>query len=220
MRKLTLTLLAVLFVAASCGGDSDDSSSGGSLEDWCGLANEFDSVGDSFDAIDPTDPDAVRDVFEQADDALGRIRSAAPDAISDDVNTFVDAFGELSSAIADADYNLFDADLSVIEEAGDRVDTASASIEAFNQSECGIEGDSDDESDDDSGDDSDFDPAAGTLREQLVDTFIQQGFTPDEASCIAENADLGAVAGGDTASLLEVFESCGIDLSRLAELGG
>ncbi len=67
-----------------------------------------------------------------------------------------------------------------------------------------------------------FDPAGGTLREQMVAQFESIGLSSDEASCIASNLDFNdpAVQSGDIASMLSVFEECGIGIDRLAELGG
>jgi hypothetical protein len=221
MRIVTSALLSLLLLVAACGGDSDDdagSAGGGSVEEWCAFATDFEALGDEFDTIDPSDPDAIRTLFERADEALDRARNAAPSEISSEVGAFADSFAELGDAFEEVDFNIFDLDLSTVEDLTAAGDEANDTIEAFNERECGIEADDDEGSDE--GSDDDFDPSAGTLREQLVDTFVAQGFTQEEASCIADTADLQLVASGDTSSLLQVFEDCGIDLTRLAELGG
>ncbi|MEO1060104.1 MAG: hypothetical protein AAFZ07_01710 [Actinomycetota bacterium] len=222
MRTALLLFASLALVLVSCG-DSDDGGSSASAEDWCSLSADFEAIGDDFDALEPTDPDSIRALFDRAAEFLDRARASAPDEISDDVDTFADAFGELDSALRDADFNLLDADLSVLEEAGDRVSGADDSIQAYNERECGIEADPEepDEGDDEGSDegDSDFDPSAGSLRDQLVTQFTNQGFSEAEATCLADNLDPSMLDGNESA-VLAIFEQCDIDLSRLAELFG
>ena len=225
MRNALLLLVPFVLVVAACG-DSDESG-GGSAESWCPLATDFEAIGDDLDALGPGDPDALRDAFNRGSALLEQAEGAAPAEISDDVSTFVAAFGELDSALRDADFDLFDVDLSALEEAGERVDSSQDAIDAYNERECGIEADSDDDTDgSDDGDESDdsddggFDPSAGSLREQLVTTFVDQGFSQDEAECSAEGVDPAVLAEGDESAILGVFDQCGIDLSRIAELAG
>jgi hypothetical protein len=52
--------------------------------------------------------------------------------------------------------------------------------------------------------------------------FEQMGLTAEEASCLADNLDISQLSGGgtpDTSQILNLFTECGIDLSRLAEIG-
>ena len=218
MRRALLLFVPLALVVAACG-DSDDGASSAPAEDWCGLAAEFEAVGDGFDALEPSDPDGIRDLFDGASALLDRARASAPEEISDDVDTFADGFGELDSALRDVDFNIFDVDLSVLEDSGDRIDAANDAIEAYNERECGIAPEPDD-ADDDADDESDFDPSAGSVREQLADQFVQQGFSEGEATCLAESIDPAMLQEGDQTAILEIFDTCDIDIARLAELFG
>lgn len=217
MRRALLLFVPLVLLAAACG-DSDETSSA-SAEDWCDLATEFEAVGASFDTLDPSNPDGIRDLFDGAADLLDRARASAPSEISDDVNTFADGFDQLDSTLRDADFNIFDVDLGVLEENSEQIDAANESIEAYNEAECGIASDSDDEDDADD-DDSDFDPSAGSVREQLADQFVGQGFSEGEATCLAESIDPTMLQDGDQTAILEIFDTCDIDIARLAELFG
>ncbi len=210
MRRALLLFVPLVLLAAACG-DSDES--GASAEDWCDLAREVEAL--DFESVDPTDPEALRTFFDDAGAVMGRIRASAPDEISDAANTFADQFEALTDAVREADFNFFDADLSAIED----IESSGDAIEAYNERECGIESDSDDTDDEDS-DDGDFDPSAGSVREQLAAQFVQQGFSEDEANCLAESLDPAMLQDGDQSAVLEIFDACDIDIARLAELFG
>lgn len=69
------------------------------------------------------------------------------------------------------------------------------------------------------------DSVAQLFVQQLVTEFENQGFTPDEAQCMAEAYDLEEILSGnfdpmDEAGTFVIFEECGISAQRLAEVGG
>ncbi|MCU0259720.1 MAG: hypothetical protein MUE78_01750 [Ilumatobacteraceae bacterium] len=244
-RRLTLLLTIPLLAVAACGGDDGGSAS---TEDWCDLAREVESTFDEGDAVDFTDPAAVEEQFRSSVEVLQRAADAAPEEISDDVQTTVEAFEELVGLLEDADFDFLAIDQAAFEEIGVRAEEASANIEEFNETECGIpasgssdeSGSSDDTvaddstgddstGDDSSGDDSTGDdsssgtlPESGSIRDMLVQQFTAIGLTEEEATCIADKVDINdpAMTSGDPTAMLDLFEECGIDMARLAELGG
>ena len=64
--------------------------------------------------------------------------------------------------------------------------------------------------------------AAGPLRDQFVSYLIGCGFAPAEGGCLFDHLDFDdpAVLAGDTDAMLPAFQACGIDASRMAEIGG
>jgi hypothetical protein len=114
-----------------------------------------------------------------------------------------------------ADYDILNADLSVLDEDG-AGQVATENISTYNEQVCGI-ADDDDSSDDGSG----FETGAGTIREQAVAELVNSGFTQAEAECVFDSFDFtDPDLGSDPSAMIEVFDECGIDLARLAELGG
>jgi hypothetical protein len=223
MKSIAVALGVVMLGA--CGGDDDDSSSGGSADDWCavlGLGAEGDAIFSSLATADPATLEAGMDRIEEL---VPQLESAAPAAISDDVAYLAQYTKELNDNLAAAGYVIFDADLSFADPA--ELDEVQSNLDTYSKEECGQPfGDDDsadgDEEAEDSGNDADFDPGAGTIREQLVQQFITIGFTQQEAECIADGVDPTdeSILSGDEAAIIELFEVCEIPLSRLAELGG
>jgi hypothetical protein len=245
MRRMMLAAVPLVVLATSCGGGD----SGGSTADWCDLATEIEATSDGLDNIDFTDPDAVKAAFETFSSQLDEAKSAAPSEIKDAVAESATAISAVIDELKKVDYKFLELDQATIEELGTANQEASDKIEAFNKEECGIDPDadssgSDDSSDDSSGSgdssddtsadsgtgdttaddaDSSLPDAGGTLGDSMAALFVQQGFTQDEADCIVDNLDLTTInsaADLDQSKMLELFETCGMDLERLAELGG
>ena len=215
------------FVVASCGGDD---SSGATAESWCDFADESDVVDDVFDTLGD-DPAQIEPGLKRVEGFVQRLEDEAPSEIAADAKVLADGTQMLIDAFADADYQLLDADLSFMSdsELEAQLDEAGDNIDAYTERECGRPFGDDSNSDDaeadaeGEADDTDtFDPANGTLREQLIVQFESIGLNNDEATCIADNLDFSdpAVQSGDIGAMLGVFEDCGIGLDRLAELGG
>lgn len=159
---------------------------------------------------------------------MKQLPKEAPPEIAEDATTIADGAQLLIDAFASADFDIADADLSFMSdsELEANLDAAGERIDVYTQSECGRPFGEDDAAPDsdpseDGGSDSDFDPAGGTLRDQLIAQFESIGLTNEESSCIAANLDFSdpAVQSGDVAAMLDVFGECGIGLERLAELG-
>jgi hypothetical protein len=87
MRRLVAGVaVAVLLMAAGCGGD-DDSTSSESIEEFC---DGFNDVNERFSDIDVTDPDAL-------ENALDMLRELdPPEEIADEYQTVLDGFQRLS----------------------------------------------------------------------------------------------------------------------------
>ena len=64
-----------------------------------------------------------------------------------------------------------------------------------------------------------FDPN-GSLRDQFVTYLVGCGFSQSEATCLFEHLDFAdpAVVAGDPDAMLPAFESCNIDVKRMAEI--
>jgi hypothetical protein len=230
--RLIVGTAAMALIASACGGDS---SGGGTAESWCDFANESDVVDDIFDSLG-ADPAATEAGLKQVEGFVKRLPNEAPPEIADDAKVLAEGTQMLIDAFAKADYNIADADLSFMADAEleTRLDAAGDNMDAYTQKECGrpfgsgsSDGtDADPDADivtdtNDSSDPGDFDPANGTLRDQLIAQFESIGLANDEATCIAGNLDFAdpAVQSGDIAAMLDVFTECGIDIARLAELG-
>ena len=59
------------------------------------------------------------------------------------------------------------------------------------------------------------------LREQFVDYLAACGFTQPEAACLFDHLDFEdpAVLAGDPDAMVPAFETCRIDVDRMAEIG-
>jgi hypothetical protein len=246
MKSRALLLVFALVVAA-CGGDDDTAGdtavtvagttepatdepateggefSGDPSSAWCVAARDIEASTDELDALDFSDPTAVEEAFRTIVGKIEAVADDAPEEIRDDVRTSLDSFKAIDEALADVDYNFFDLDLTVLEDLNTEAEAAGDRIERYNADVCGIEPSTTDDTGDggdDAGDDG-FDPGAGTIREQALAELLAVGFTEDEANCIFDNFDFSSgnpVA--DPTALAAIFETCGIDPARLAELGG
>jgi len=225
LTKLTAVTLGLAVLGTACG---DDSSSGGSVESWCDLmgpANEVEAIFDSFETLDP---DALKAGLDEVEEVNNQLVAAAPDEIKDDARTLNEYTEGLITSVRDADYVLFDADLSFLGGEAEQaaLEEANVNLDTYSIENCGQAFGSDDtDSGGDTetgGDDADFDPEAGTIRDQLVSQFVAIGFTQHEAECMADGVDPTdeSILSGDQDAILGLFDACGIPLSRLAELGG
>lgn len=233
MRALAMVLGALVFIAAC--GDSDGGVAG-TGSSWCDLMRELDSS-DPFEDLDnaalPTAAD-LEAAFELTASLLDDVRSAAPSEISSDVNVFADAFEDAISLFGEADYDFLNIDPSderflALDSA--EVAAANANVEAYNETECGIAADSGSGVDDgpdttiggaDDGDDDLDIPGEGTIGERFVQQLTDNGFTQTEAECLldglAPTLSDGEAPAAD--NLFAMFEECGIDLARIADIGG
>lgn len=175
---------------------------------WCESARRLSAASSVMDAVDPTDAEAVE---EAVTEMLAEAELAAPDAppeIAADVEAALASFREIDAALAAVDYDLLRADLSGI--ADDQ--GSSERVDAYNVEICGLEPDVDAGATTGS----EFDPRAGPIRDQLIDTFVARGFSPEEAGCIVDNVDVtDAEQMRDEQVVLELITACEIDLERL-----
>ena len=176
--------------------------------EWCVSARRLAAASSVTDAVDPTDPEAVE---EAVTEMLAEAEAAAPLAppeIAADVEAALVSFREIEAALAAVDFDLLRADLSgVADDQG-----PSERVDAYNVEVCGLEPAADDET----AGASEFDPAAGPIRDQLIATFVDRGFTAEEAGCIIDNIDVtDAQQMGDEQVLVDLIETCGIDLEQL-----
>ncbi|MAT04184.1 MAG: hypothetical protein CL424_03960 [Acidimicrobiaceae bacterium] len=186
--------------------------------DWCAVAVDVDALSDQSDLVDYTDPAAVEEYLDELIPALESAAEQAPDEIADAVSTSAEISVQLRDALAAADYDMLLADLSLIDERDDERSAAQEAIRTFNSEQCGIEFDEDDELDD--ADDDDFSFSDGSLRDQFIGQLVGSGFTEEEAACIFGEMDFSASASMDDPDvLLPIFETCGIDVDRLEEIG-
>ena len=200
-----------------------DSSETGSSGAWCGALDLSDEGDEIFQSLSTASNDELEGGLQRVEEITLALESAAPAAIADDVSFLSDYTEQLAAALVAADYDILDADLSGLDL--ERLDEVQSNLDAFTESACGRPFGGNSSGDDgttESGTDDSFDPAAGTLREQLVEQFLALGLTPREAECLVAEADLTdeALLFGDEAATLALFEACDIPLSRLAELGG
>lgn len=246
MKSRALSLAVFALVLSGCGGDDDagadtvdeepadgDAStdepadgsgdepefSGDASSPWCLAARDIEASTDELDLVDYSDPAAIEDAFSSIVGKIEGVVGLAPDEIRADLEVSLDGFRAVNAALAEVDYNFFELDLTVLEELDESVEVANERIGRYNAEVCGIE--MSDDLDDATDAPGDFDPGEGTIREQAVAELVATGFTEDEANCIFDNFDFGA--GGtalEPSAMIGIFETCGIDLERIAELGG
>ena len=183
--------------------------------EWCVSARRIAAASSVMDAVDPTDPAAVEAAVT---DMLAEAEAAAPLAppeIAADVEAALVTFREIDAALAAVEYDLLRADLAgVADDQG-----PSERVDAYNVDVCGLEPDAGAVAGGDAG--TGFDPGAGPIRDQLIDSFVERGFTAEEAGCIVDNVDVtDAEQMRDEQALSELIETCGIDLERLTGTSG
>ncbi len=197
------------------GGDGGDTPIGGG--DWCDFARQVDAANDDLDF--ESSPEALEAAFTEFNGLLNEARARAPGEISDAVDRAADAFNVLEGELRSVNFDLFELDLAAFSELDTpELQEATDAIDIYNERECGIPREEDPF--DDPGDDEPL-PTDGTVRDAIVEGFVQGGFTQEEAECLADNVTLEELSNAeDPEQLFEIFERCGISLDRLAELGG
>jgi hypothetical protein len=211
MRKLLIVASVVALgpAVAACGGGD-----GGSAEAWCDLAREVEDAPDPFGGDETPSPETMKAAFTDLLDVFERAEKAAPDEIKDDVTTSLNAFREFNDALAAADYNFLDIDLSSIQQVMNDAEAAGDRIEAYNARECGIEPSTSDSVADDS---SDGTLPQGSVRDLIMQQFIELGLTEEQATCVADNVDETAFGGDeiDPSQMMDLFSQCGVDPTQL-----
>lgn len=185
------------------------------MADWCALAVAIEEVDDLGDELSPTDPSAVEEYFALFLPLLGEAVGIAPSEIADAVRTSNEIANEANDALAAVDYDLLALDLSVITARDAENEAATDAIEAFNEEQCGIPRDADE----DGSADDELLLDQGSLRDQFVASLVDAGFTDDEAACIFGEIDFASAPSlEDPAVISAIFDTCDISLERLAEI--
>ena len=205
--------------------DVDDTGSvfaGDPGSDWCVAARDIEVLSNALDTenLNFADPAAVESAYTALLDAVDDARGLAPSEIAADVETTYNGFSQLADALAAVDWNFLDADLSIIDELDAEMTAAGDRVGDYNEQVCGIAQDDDDDIEAADGGD-DFDPSAGTPREQMAAGLVALGFTVEEADCIVRNVDIAMYLETEDDNLIvEAFDACEIPASRLVEVGG
>jgi hypothetical protein len=189
--------------------------------DWCVASRELDRESAAFDEVLFADPDILEAALIEMVAMYEAAALLAPPELVDDVAVSLSTIRQFQAALMAAEYDFVNADLSALD-GDDANQIANDHIETYNEQVCGIVTDDDGAPEDgvDAGE-NDFDAAFGTVREQAIAELVDNGFTEQEASCVFDGFDFtDPDVGDDTNAILGVFESCDIDLTRLAELGG
>ncbi len=231
MRAMRLLVLPALVLGGvACGSDGGNSSAA-----WCDLAENVQEASDDFDALEPTDPEAVEQVFEDFRDQLDEAVDAAPDEIKDAVETASEGINELYDMLRDVDFNFLELDTEQLEELtrfGEEQEEAANEIETYNEEECGIEpsdsGGSEDEtvttdgSTDEETVTSDLPGADGSVPgiPGMAEIFADLGLDDDQAACLAENSTaLSEMDPENPMEMFDILEECGISMEELINIG-
>lgn len=203
--KIGVSMLMVAALAA-CG------SGGSSADDWCEFGEQIAEQDLLLANADLSDPVDIEATFSTLRDRYGTAVRAAPDEIRADVETVKGAFDEFYASLTAAGFELLEIDEAAFEVFDAEVEAAGVRIDEYGIEQCGF-----------------ADVAAGTLdvepdpltetevaellgddeflesiRADLVALFIDDGYGPEQAECLADVFDV------------EVFLSLETD-DRLAE---
>ena len=185
--------------------------------EWCRLSLEID-MSDALDNLGYVSPDRTEIEMAEFLGLLEQAAEVAPPELDQSVQTSLAAFKTLFEALRDFDYDviaLLDDPEALATINDQSAQTAGDTISAYNEAECGI---ADEESTDNAALDDLID--AGGITSVFVDQLVTNGFTQEEADCIAENLDLSALlTGPDQATITAVTLEC-VSVERLEELGG
>jgi hypothetical protein len=187
--------------------------------DWCVAARDVEAASDRFEVMGFGDPEQVEQTMGEMLELFELARPVAPSELAADIEISFEAFQDVAVALQAADYDFINADLSGLDDLDGSIQAANDRIEQYNVQVCGFDPALLD--DVDAGDSGGFDPAAGTIREQVIAELVRQGFTDDEAECLFDKIDFDdPELFADTEALIALFSECGIGIERLAELGG
>jgi hypothetical protein len=184
--------------------------------DWCVAARDVEAASDRFEVVGFGDPEQVESTMGELLEQFEFAKQYAPPELAADLEVSFSAFQDVAAALRAADYDFINADLSGLQDLDGSIQAANERIEQYNVQVCGF-----DPAGLDAGDGGGFDPAAGTIREQVIAELVSQGFTTDEAECLFDKIDFDDPdLLADTEALIALFSECGIGIERLAELGG
>lgn len=207
---------------ADADGSSNEAPSGD--PGWCAAARKVQEASLAMDVIDPTDPEAVEAAITLMLERAEAAAPLAPPELVADVGASLELMRRLDAALAEVGYDFVRADLSGVLDGG-ASSAANDRIEEYNAERCGLTlpGGEDGEDGDPGGhtDGPVFDPADGPVRDQTIALLVDEGFTEDEAACLFDHIDLSDPDfATDEERLVQLVETCGLDVERLMELGG
>ena len=225
-------VLALLITMSACGGGlsygdraeesaapvdsavTDVGTADESTAAWCGLAHSVDEAGARLDDADLADAVAVQAAFDEMSEKMRAASPVAPDEIADAVELSLDGFEKLRLSLAAAAWDFVSADLSRVDEMSADLEAADAEIDAYNERVCATFIDGDDT-------EAAAVPGNASISDQVVIALVDEGFSASEARCVVDNIDFADPnAASDANQVAPVFETCGIDLARLDDLGG
>jgi hypothetical protein len=200
--------------------ESSSSSSSSSGGVWCGRAATMDETMENLDIT------AGLGAIGQVRDAMQALLSDAPNEIKGDVAISLEGLDLIVGAIEDAGGDIFDADLSVLEELDEaKFENAADNIESYLAEVCGLdlsESDPDTndvEVDDVISDDGNITIPSGVL-DQMADAFKDLGMSDDDANCLAESMIANGVNAEDASAFFDFLETCGMTMEDLLDLNG
>ncbi|MFP5224737.1 MAG: hypothetical protein ACLGH3_04130 [Actinomycetota bacterium] len=152
--KRIATLLALIFVLGACNssssvGDSSDPKPDGngdtkaSTQAYCRLAVEAEEFESEFDNFDPSDVNAMRDLFNRIKETFAEIAPTVPAEIKADFEIGQRIFLEFIAEFEKVDYDITkfgpeaQAKLQTLFDSQE-FNEASERIDKFNEAECGI----------------------------------------------------------------------------------
>lgn len=150
-RIATLLLLAFTLGACSSSNPSSDpqavnsngDNSSVSLEAYCALALEAESLSGEFAKFNPAEPDSMRQLFERVKDIFTRILPTVPAEVRADLEMGQTVFLGIIAEFEAVDYDYTKIDEEVQQRiaaltSDPEVKAATDRLEAFDQAKCGI----------------------------------------------------------------------------------
>jgi hypothetical protein len=225
MRRLLLSVVPVLLLAAACGDDGGLAGTGGNFCDMVGSIND---AGDANEEIDFFDPSAVEEAFKEFAAQIEAAKRAAPGEIKADVELLADGMQDFLEILDEADYDF----TALIALEGDprmeavdspQYEAAQDRVDAY----CGISDTSVDDGFTDPDPDSDadlpgIDPEeledfdfSGDEREIAIQVYEMFGHDRETAECLVD--ELGDFTGAEDFDLSTEF--CGMTLLEITSGG-
>ncbi len=227
MKRILAVLFAIAMLASACsGGDGLASKTAdGDSGDWCGRAIAIDERMENLEFTDELES------IRQARDVLQSMLSDAPNEIKGDVAITLEGMDLMVDIIEDAGGDIFDADLSVLEELADaKYEDASNNIDKYLEETCGLDlsefdvevntSDVDDIiSDDGNSGYGNSDDENITIPSVILDTFKDLGMSEEDADCIVESMIANGVDVEDASAFFEFLETCGLSVADIVGTG-
>ena len=224
--------LLLVSVTAACG--SDDSSAVGSGADgWCEFGEQIAEQDLLLATTDLSNSADIEATFSTLRDRYAVAVRVAPDEIRAEVETVKGAFDAFYDSLDAAGFELLEIDEAAFDVFDAEVEVAGVRIEEYGIDECGFvdiaAGTFDDEPDPLTeaevqellGDDAFLD----SIRADLVALFIEDGYAPEQAECLADVFDVEVFLSLENDDRLaeqvrNEFLDCGVDPAELDRLLG